>query len=392
MSRDKPTQIKSLVGKFEAYSFFDNFVLIYPLYAVLFSDRGLSPVQISSLFAIWSITSFVLEIPSGSLADKFPRKNILVAAMLAKLLGFSLWLFVPNYWGFLLGFILWGVKESFTSGTREALVYDELKRAKRVELYTKVMGRMESFSLFGMIAAGLGASVLAKYGYNTLLVLSLLSIAVSGIILYLFPTVAHISPTGETKYIDYLREGVRIVLRKPVLLFFVLSLGILTGLGAADEYFSLIFRDKGLSNSEVALWLAIIYIFGAIGSYWAHRIQSYKTLLSGGLFIGAALLLGVAVAPSVAAPLMAGIYMMFLYAVAIVFNTNLQKQANDKTRATTTSVGNFVSESFGLITIAIISFGATHMSYSYGVGLAAILVLLIGAGLWLYSKQLNPLG
>ncbi|WP_246239025.1 hypothetical protein [Acrocarpospora corrugata] len=38
---------------------------------MLFTDAGLSPAQISSLFVIWSVTAFALEIPSGVWADVF---------------------------------------------------------------------------------------------------------------------------------------------------------------------------------------------------------------------------------------------------------------------------------------------------------------------------------
>ena len=38
----------------------------YPLYALLFLDTGLSGVQISVLFGIWSVTGFVCEVPSGA--------------------------------------------------------------------------------------------------------------------------------------------------------------------------------------------------------------------------------------------------------------------------------------------------------------------------------------
>lgn len=53
-------KIKSL---FYTFSFFDEFILIYPLYAVMFADKGLSATQISTLFIVWSLTSFLLEVP-----------------------------------------------------------------------------------------------------------------------------------------------------------------------------------------------------------------------------------------------------------------------------------------------------------------------------------------
>jgi hypothetical protein len=39
------------------------------VYTLLFSDTGLSVWQISSLFIIWSVSSLVLEVPSGAWAD-----------------------------------------------------------------------------------------------------------------------------------------------------------------------------------------------------------------------------------------------------------------------------------------------------------------------------------
>ena len=51
-------------------------VLLYPVYALLFADTGLTTAQISSLFAIWSVVSFVCEIPAGALADVWFRKRL----------------------------------------------------------------------------------------------------------------------------------------------------------------------------------------------------------------------------------------------------------------------------------------------------------------------------
>ena len=52
----------------------------YPLYALLFLDTGLSEAQISVLFALWSITAFVAEVPTGALADRWSRRGSLMLA------------------------------------------------------------------------------------------------------------------------------------------------------------------------------------------------------------------------------------------------------------------------------------------------------------------------
>lgn len=46
----------------------------YPLYALLFLDTGLSPAEVSLLFAVWSVTALVTEVPAGVLADRWSRR------------------------------------------------------------------------------------------------------------------------------------------------------------------------------------------------------------------------------------------------------------------------------------------------------------------------------
>ena len=131
----------SFLARLSAFKFFDSFILIVPLYAVMFVDAGLTPVQISVALIAWSATAFTLQIPSGVIADRWSRRHILALAQLARAAGFVVWLLYPHFWGFLAGLVLWGIKSAFTSGTFEALLYDELKAQGRAHDYTRVYGR-----------------------------------------------------------------------------------------------------------------------------------------------------------------------------------------------------------------------------------------------------------
>ena len=95
-----PRAPRRLVATLYTYAFFDEFVLLYPLYTLLFARTGLSTGQISSLFVLWSVTSIVLEVPSGAWADAVSRKALLCAGPLVGALGFGLWVAVPTYWAF----------------------------------------------------------------------------------------------------------------------------------------------------------------------------------------------------------------------------------------------------------------------------------------------------
>jgi hypothetical protein len=63
--------VRLLARRLYAYALLDDLVPLYPLYAVIFADHGLSGGQISSLFVLWSAVVFLLEIPSGAWADTF---------------------------------------------------------------------------------------------------------------------------------------------------------------------------------------------------------------------------------------------------------------------------------------------------------------------------------
>ena len=92
--------VRRLTATLYGYAFLDDFVLLYPVYALLFADTGLSVGQISSLFALWSVTGILLEVPSGAWADAVSRRLLLWLGPLLTAAGFALWVLVPSYWAF----------------------------------------------------------------------------------------------------------------------------------------------------------------------------------------------------------------------------------------------------------------------------------------------------
>ncbi|NNH74033.1 MFS transporter [Nocardia uniformis] len=143
-----------------------DLIPLYALYALLFADHGLSTAQISGLLAIWSTTSFLLEVPSGAWADTVSRRGLLILSGVLLVAGFAMWTVFPSYLGFALGFVLWGTSGALMSGTFEALVYDELAARGETSDYPRIMGctraASESAALIAIVAA---APLFAWGGY-----------------------------------------------------------------------------------------------------------------------------------------------------------------------------------------------------------------------------------
>ncbi|MFE7798475.1 MFS transporter [Nocardia sp. NPDC057440] len=146
-----------------------DLIPLYALYALLFADHGLNTGQISSLFAIWSTTAFLLEVPSGAWADTVSRRALLVLSGVLLTAGFAAWTLVPTYLGFAAGFVLWGVSGALQSGTFEALLYDELAAQGERAAYPRILGYARAASEAAIVIAIVAATPLYIWGGYALL-------------------------------------------------------------------------------------------------------------------------------------------------------------------------------------------------------------------------------
>ncbi|MEV6320542.1 MFS transporter [Nocardia sp. NPDC051787] len=137
---------------------------LYALYALLFADHGMSTGQISLLFAIWSATSFLLEVPSGAWADTVSRRGLLMLSGVLLTAGFAMWTVAPSFLGFAAGFVLWGTSGALASGTFEALLYDDLAARGESAAYPRVLGYTRAGAEAAVVVAIVAATPLYLYG------------------------------------------------------------------------------------------------------------------------------------------------------------------------------------------------------------------------------------
>lgn len=147
----------------------------YPVFAILFLDLGLSREQFLTFNAVWAATIFLLEVPSGALADTIGRKRLLVAAGIMMILELSLLLFAPRNGGWVLlamifaNRLLSGASEASASGADQALAYDTLQEKGEESKWDEVLATVLTFrSTASFTAMILGAllydpSVLSRY-------------------------------------------------------------------------------------------------------------------------------------------------------------------------------------------------------------------------------------
>ncbi|MBT5023053.1 MFS transporter [Candidatus Woesearchaeota archaeon] len=126
---------------------------------------GISFTQIMILQSVFVFSIFLLEIPTGAVADFFGRKTSIVLGALITAISAFVYTSYPSFYVFLVGEFMWALGFALLSGAHEALVYDSLKKIKKENTSKKIFGKMQSLSLIGlMISAPIGSIIAVKFG------------------------------------------------------------------------------------------------------------------------------------------------------------------------------------------------------------------------------------
>jgi len=335
-----------------AYAALRELVPLFPVYALLFTDAGLSTGQVSSLFIIWSATHVLLEVPSGAWADTVPRRRLLVLGAALYTGCFALWTAVPTYAAFAGGFVLWGLSGSLVSGTYEAYVYDHLQARGATASYRRVIAAGETSALvLNLVATAAAAPIVAVWGLvgagwaSVLVCLGATALAVT-----LPPDAprSHVDAdeaTTDAGYLAMLRAGLAESLH-PRVARAVLLAALVPAFLAFDEYFGLLAVDVGASLAWVPLLVALTVAAQALGAALAPRLPLHRL---GPVLVVAGLL--VAAGAAAARPLgfvAVAIGYGALQAAIVVAETDLQHRIEGRARATVTSVHGFATEVFAV--------------------------------------------
>ncbi len=336
------------------------------MYALLFADHGLSLWQVSSLFVIWSLSSVLLEVPSGAWADAFSRRLLLCAGPLLAGAGFALWVLAPSYGAFAAGFVLWGAKGAFTSGALEALVYEELGRAGAADRYARTLGRARAAGTVGVMASmAAAAPVFAAGGYAAVGAASVAACLLGAAVATRFPE--HASAAADPGsdpgpdslgWAGTLRAGLAELRADPTVRGAVLLVPAVSAVwGSLDEYTPYLVRDAGVADPAVPLYLLLVWAGAAAGGLLAGRVEERGRAGRTSAGVLAAVLAGSAVAlaagglsGTAAGIALVGVAFGGFQVATVLAEARLQERITGPARATVTSLAGVGTD---LTTIAV---------------------------------------
>lgn len=131
-----------------------------------FTDHGgLTLPQLFLLQAWFFLWIFLLEVPTGAVADKFGRKASLVCAGVCLLIATTAYATGTGLLRFLVAEMFWAASSALASGADEAMVYDSLKACGEESRSKKALATLASFDIGAIaVAAPIGSLLAARWG------------------------------------------------------------------------------------------------------------------------------------------------------------------------------------------------------------------------------------
>jgi len=155
-----------LLFRFSLYGFLKNLRFFEPFLVLFFRDAGLSFFQIGLLYAVRDISTNLLEIPAGVVADSSGRRRSMVLSFLSYIISFILFYTLPGFASYALAMVIFGIGEAFRSGTHKALILEHLRLNDMEDLKVPYYGRTRAASQMGSALNSLIAAALVFYTGN----------------------------------------------------------------------------------------------------------------------------------------------------------------------------------------------------------------------------------
>lgn len=144
----------------------------------------LSLTQVQTLQSWLMLWMFVLNIPTGVIADHIGRKISMSLGGLFLAASCVIYIFAPGFHIFLIAEFIAALGSSFVIGASSALIYDYLKQNDRKSESRQIMGRSSAIGSLGtVIAAPIGSIIAANWGLAAPMLLSAIPLLIASLVI-----------------------------------------------------------------------------------------------------------------------------------------------------------------------------------------------------------------
>jgi len=200
------------IGRLSLAYFFSTLYFYAPVGTLYLQGRGLSLLQINSIWSLIVATMFLAEIPTGILADRIGHKWAVVLALALQTLGEVVYLFARSYAVFVIDAVIAGLGFAFGSGCVEGLVGAELRAEGQSGRLSEALGTIDAAQrLANLLAYGLGGLLLAQLTperFRLAIALTAGGVALGCAVTLALKTPPRAESESHRSSLDLLRDGI----------------------------------------------------------------------------------------------------------------------------------------------------------------------------------------
>jgi MFS family permease len=268
-------EITENIWKIYLFKFFVEFMLITPVVVLFWQENGLNLTEIMFLQAIFALSTFVFEVPTGVIADKMSRRLSLILGAIFLILGTFVYGLSHNFYQFAFAEIIWGFSICFFSGADSAFIYDSLKEIKKEDDFKKIWGNISSFGYIGGGASAVLGGFIAVYSLRLNWFLMIIPFSLALIIGLTLREPKHFKKIGRKKsYFIHTKESFKEALTNKNLLFLALFFALVESMGRVSLWFYQPYMlQSGIAIGLFGIIWASFTVFAVSGSKFAHKID-----------------------------------------------------------------------------------------------------------------------
>lgn len=254
------TQLKSTLYRFYIFEFLSGLHFLSAVLVPFFTEWGNVSLTVALALQSWfTFSIFLMEIPTGTIADKYGRKFSVALGCFTVTLGALIYGIYPNLILFILAEFIFAVGIALISGADKALVYDTLKEHGLEEEATTIWGKARSYHLAGiLIGAPLGSLIAARFGLNIPMLLTTVPSIFAGLVILTIKEPKRAIINKEIGPATLIKEGFLALRKHPVLGRWTIN----STLVAAASYFVIwLYQPLMMSLGIDIKWFGLVHAY-----------------------------------------------------------------------------------------------------------------------------------
>ncbi|WP_058233831.1 MFS transporter [Devriesea agamarum] len=195
-----------------------------PVSALFLESRGQSLTDIFIFESILVASIMLTEIPSGVIADRLDRRWMIIAGFVLNASAEIIFATGHSFMGFAISFCVSGVGIAMLTGVQDAYIYDSLgEDADKTSV--GVWGHLSSLGLVAGVLGSIVGSILASFDIGLPAMAAAVAAVVAALIsVFLSAQRPRLEPgEHEETSIHAVREGVRLLVSTPILLYIAVA-------------------------------------------------------------------------------------------------------------------------------------------------------------------------